>query len=221
MAASPVTVGDHYSRSRIRLTELLATIDVESWERPVVACPGWRVRDVVAHLFGNTEDALAGRLTGPPLPEQTAEQVARHLDDDPVEMLQAWNQAADSFEEVITQLEAWPAAIDVITHEHDIRAALDRPEGRDDESVRFFAAMLLERLELPVPLTVVADGETLLGPPAGEALLTLETTAFEILRFRLGRRTRGQVEALRWSGDPTPVLDHLFVFGPAAHSISE
>jgi hypothetical protein len=31
----------------------------------------------------------------------------------------------------------------------------------------------------------------------------------------MGRRNRRQVAALDWSGDPKPVLEHLFVFGPA------
>ena len=51
--------------------------------------------------------------------------------------------------------------------------------------------------------------------------LVLRTTAFEVLRLRLGRRSRGQVERLDWSGDPGGIVDALFIFGPATHDIVE
>lgn len=50
------------------IDELLAALPDERWEAPT-ALPGWRVRDVVAHLIG-TESMLAGRDDpGEPLPE--------------------------------------------------------------------------------------------------------------------------------------------------------
>ena len=73
-----VDVGEHYARIRTRFTALVEDLSTEEWERPVQACPGWRVRDVVAHLSGTVDDALAGRLTGPPSEEVTAEQVVRN-----------------------------------------------------------------------------------------------------------------------------------------------
>ena len=47
----------------------------------------------------------------------------------------------------------------------------------------------------------------------------LTTTPFEVVRFRLGRRTNPQVRSLGWSQDPTPILDQLFVFGPATETV--
>jgi hypothetical protein len=37
----------------------------------------------------------------------------------------------------------------------------------------------------------------------------------------MGRRSGAQLAALDWSADPAPVIDHLAVFGPAAHDIVE
>jgi hypothetical protein len=37
----------------------------------------------------------------------------------------------------------------------------------------------------------------------------------------MGRRSRAQLAALDWSGDPSPVLDHLTFFGPSAADIIE
>ena len=215
--ASMTSPAYHYARSRERLSGLFAELDAADWDRPVPACPEWRVRDVLAHLYGNTEDALAGRLTVPPPPELTAAQVARHGDDDPAEMVRSWTEVSPRFEEAIDQLGVWPAAIDAVTHEHDIRNALDRPGARDDESVRFLAGLICAGL----PVTIVADGDVLVSAPEGSAPVRLDTTAFEVLRLRLGRRTRAQVEALAWTGDPAPILDALFVFGPAAEPIGE
>ncbi len=52
------TPGHHYARSREPVTELLADVDDAEAATPVQACPGWQVRDVVAHLLGTVDDAL-------------------------------------------------------------------------------------------------------------------------------------------------------------------
>jgi hypothetical protein len=66
----------------------------------------------------------------------------------------------------------------------------------------------------------VEDAEYHSGPERGTEI-RLRTTRFEALRWRTGRRSRGQLAALDWSGDPTPVLDHLYLFGPANADIVE
>src|SRR5699024_4546240 len=116
-----VQVGEHYARIRTRLTGLLTEIGADDWDRPVAACPGWTVRDVVCHLAGTVEDALAGRLTGPPSDEQAAEQVARLRSRPTADLLAGWTGSAPPFEEAVSGLEIWPAAYDVVSHEHDIR----------------------------------------------------------------------------------------------------
>ena len=50
----------------------------------------------------------------------------------------------------------------------------------------------------------------------------LRTTAFEVFRLRMGRRSRAQVAALDWAPAPSDeVLDGLFVFGPADAPVIE
>ena len=49
-------------------------------------------------------------------------------------------------------------------------------------------------------------------------------TPFEVFRSKLGRRSRSQVEAYDWIGEPAAVaavLDSWFEFGPAAQPIVE
>ncbi|CAN5779777.1 maleylpyruvate isomerase family mycothiol-dependent enzyme [soil metagenome] len=215
-------VGDHYRRARVRLTELLGDLDDASWRRDVPACPGWRVHDVVAHLVGVIEDGMAGRLDGPPSEVLSAEEVARHRDDPSCDLLARWGELAPVFESVITTHEVWPATFDVLSHEHDVRGALDRPGARDVDTVHVAARRLIEGLELPVVLRVHLDGETVESAPADGPMLELRTTAFEVVRLRLGRRSRQQVMALDWSTAPSAeVVEALFVFGPRPDALVE
>lgn len=214
-------LGRLYLDTHGRLAALLAGLDAAALATPVPACPAWSVHDVFAHLLAVTEDVLAGRLTGPPGEEQTAAQVARFAGHDVGGMLAAWAQTAPRFAEVVGRFAVWPVVIDIASHEQDIRGAIGRPGARDTEVVRLCADALLSGLDLPSPVRVVVeDGEYRAGPGQGDAL-GLATTRFEALRWRMGRRSRAQLAALDWSGDPAPVLDHLVVFGPAGQDIIE
>lgn len=215
------TVGARYSSARTRVTELLDGIGTEAWERPVGACPGWRVRDVLAHLVGIIEDAVAGRLSGPPPPELTAAEVDRHRGDDPAELLATWTAMAPIFEDALTERGLWPAFLDVLSHEHDLRTALGTPGQRDHPDVQLAADLLTQSFSAPVPIEIDL-GDRIRRPAGGSGTpLVLRTDAFEILRLRLGRRSRAQVAGLDWSSDPEPVLDHLFVFGPRPDPLVE
>jgi uncharacterized protein (TIGR03083 family) len=210
-----------YTETRARLAALIAGLDAAALATSVPACPGWSVQDVVAHELAITEDALAGRLTGPPDEEQTAVQVARFKGHDIGDMLATWARTGPQFAEIVGALEVWPAVIDIASHEQDIRGALGCPGARDSEVVRLGAAAMLSVLTPPVPMRVsVEDAEFRVGPD-GDGELGLATTRFETLRWRLGRRSRAQLAALQWSGDPAPVLDHLAIFRPSRIDIIE
>jgi uncharacterized protein (TIGR03083 family) len=210
-----------YTGTQARLAALVAGLDAAALATPVPACPGWSVQDVVAHEVATTEDALAGRLTGPPDEEHTAAQVARFRGHDIGEMLATWAQTTPKFAEAVAAFEIWPAVIDIASHEQDIRSALGRPGARDSDVVSLCGGALLSVLKPPVPMRVsVEDAEFRVGPDEGGEL-RLATTRFEALRWRMGRRSRAQMAALDWSGDPDPVLDHLAVFGPAVSDIVE
>ncbi len=210
-----------YRDTRERLTALVAGLDGEALTTPVPACPGWQVQDVVAHLAAVVEDALAGRLTGPPSEEETAVQVARYKGRPMTRTLAGWTAGAPQFEEVISAFDIPPAVIDVASHEQDIRGALGRPGARDCPAVQQMAGWLLQRLRTPVPVRVTVEDAEFRAGPDGEPVLGLRTTRFEAFRWRMGRRSRDQLAALDWSGDPAPVLDHLVVFGPARSHIAE
>ncbi len=213
-----------YADTRARLCTLVRGLSEADAATPVPACPGWSVRDVLAHLAAIAEDASAGLLAGPPDEAATAAQVARSAGRDVTQILAAWDAAAAGFAEVIASARVWPAVIDVASHEQDIRGALGVPGARDAEVVTECAGRLLRWLRPAVPLRVIVeDGEFRLGPdqPGPQPCLTLTTTRFEAFRWRMGRRSRAQLAAMDWSGDPAPVLGQLTVFGPAGADLIE
>ena len=188
--------------------------------RPVPACPGWDVHDVVAHLVGVVEDALAGRLSGPPAPEQTAAQVARSRQTSLAELLDTWAAIADDFEAVVGELQIWPAAVDVVTHDLDVRAAIGHRGGRDAPEVRTVAEQLVADRRTVPPLCFDL-GDVELVTVGGAPEHRVRTSAFEITRICLGRRSVAQVLAMDWSPPVPAAPDGLFVFGPRPSALCE
>jgi len=212
------SVGWHYQGSRRRIDVLLRETEPEDLSLPVPTCPGWTVRDVIAHLVGNTEDAVAGELTGPPDENQTQRQVERHRLDPVGHLLDQWALLSEIVEPVISDLALWPAAIDVVSHEHDLRGALGRPGARDHESVTTLARLLADGYVGGPPISFEL-GDIGAGTPG--VPLKLRCTPFEVLRTRMGRRSSDQTRRLDWSIDPPADLSPLFVFGPATSDIAE
>jgi uncharacterized protein (TIGR03083 family) len=211
-----------YRDTRVRLTDLAAGLDQAAHGAEVPACPGWAVRDVLAHLTAVPEDAIAGRLAGVPDEAFTADQVARFADVPVAEMLVRWSAAAPEFEEVIDAFGIWPAVIDVASHEQDIRGALGLAGARTCPAIREMAPRLASWLDPGVRMRIVTErGEYVLGDGQDEPSLTLSTTEFEMFRWRMGRRSPAQLAAMDWSADPAAVLGQLTIFGPATSDIVE
>ena len=219
-AADP-DLGRLYHDTRERLVVLLSRLNEAALATRVPACPAWLVRDVVAHLCAVNQDVLAGRQTRINTDAETAAQVARFRNHGMARILAAWQDVAPQFEQFVRARKAWTAVIDIASHEQDIRAAVGRPGARDTEVIWHSSDWLLTRLRPPVALIVaVEDAQYRAGPPDGTPL-RLATSRFEAFRWRVGRRSRAQLAALNWSGDPSPVLDHLTFFGPSATDIIE
>ena len=88
-------LADLYCETKDRIVDLLDDSDAAQWNRPVPACPGWSVRDVVAHLTAVALDLLDGRLTIPPSDAETAEHVCRFDGCGEDELFSIWAGAAD------------------------------------------------------------------------------------------------------------------------------
>ena len=191
MTMDGAIVSSGYRDARLRLTDLVAAAPEAQWSA-VPACPGWSVHDVVGHLVGIIEDGAAGRIQGIPSPEQTEEQVTRHRDDTTAALLATWSVLGPFFEAKLLEKPRWPALIDVLSHEHDVRHSLDRPGASDVPVLATVVDRMIAEMSLPVPLRIAfGSGEARdVGPPTGapgQPALTLTTTPFEFFRIRLGR----------------------------------
>ena len=214
-----MNMGEMYRAGRIGMVEIGRSLSDEEAEGRVPACPEWTIREVYAHQAGVVADALAGRLDGVATDPWTARQVEERKDDTLGEILDEWESIVEPFEAFLETGAAPPQVIiDQWSHEQDLRGALDRPGNRDDERAKFcveaLAGMRGESWQ-HAPIEVIGDSGTWrLGQ--GEPQITLRGSDYDLARALLGRRSRAQVEAMDWTGDPTPILDHLVVFAYSA-----
>lgn len=180
----------------------------------VPGCPEWRVRDVVAHVAGLTTDVLAGNLEAYGSEAWTSRQVEDRRDTPIEDVIAEWLEGADRYDAL---LEANPGFLpmittaDLVTHEQDLRAAVDRPGARDVEGVRIGVKTYVGRLrdamkDLP-PLRINAEGFRDFMVGQGEPAASVSAETFEMFRALGGRRSRAQVLAYDWEGDPEPFLD--------------
>lgn len=212
-----------YRDGRIRLSEFVLARP-EDASSPVPATPPWTVHDAVAHLTGVAEDLLGGRIpSSGPTPEWTAGHVERGRGLSVGELVEQWAALSPAVEEFLDRHPIWPIVLDVGAHEQDVRAAVGNRGARDCELVTAGTAALLRGLRVPHPLVVQTEHlATTVGPEgADDEPVILRTSTFEAFRWRLGRRSRRQLAAMDWSGDPGPYLDHLCVFGPSEVDVTE
>ena len=214
----PIQLDVAYRDSRLRLTQLIADLP-DPKSIPVPACPGWSAHDVASHLVAVIEDVAAGRLTGPPTDEQSAQQVGRRASVPTAQVLDDWLGLAPQIEGLLATTAVWPAVMDVLSHEHDVRGAIGLPGDRQSVDISACAHVLMAGLTTDPGICVRLDGQVVKGEVDNDLVLT--TTAWEAFRFRLGRRSRAQLAQMDWSADPAQVLGQLTIFGPSPLDISE
>jgi uncharacterized protein (TIGR03083 family) len=217
-----------YHETRQRLLGLGAELADDERSAPVPALPGWSVRDTYAHLAGVCADALDGNLEGVATPPWTAAQLAARADKSFDELTAEWTERGPTFDVALQSLtgpRSIMAAVDVWSHEQDIRGAVGLRGERSDDRVRFLVEQSLVAFdgrfaELGIALEVVVDGEpATLG--RGTASATWSTTGYELLRTFTGRRSLAQIGAADWDGDPSPYLDHLHLFDLPERDLSD
>jgi hypothetical protein len=139
------------------------------------------------------------------------------------ELLDLWAQTVDPVAARLTagapESAAGQLVFDALTHEHDIRGALGEPGvPATDLSYRValgflttsFDGMIRQALLPALRLTTPTLGSVQLGEPdAAAGHVTLDVSDFEALRALGGRRSRRQLRALPWRGDPAPLLAAL------------
>jgi uncharacterized protein (TIGR03083 family) len=191
-------------------------------ELPVPACPAWTIRQTVAHLAGVAQDIVALNMENKASDSWTQAQVDRLGGYAVDELLDMWGQAIDPMTMMLDrapQASACQLIMDVLTHEHDIRGALNEPGSRTGDltfevSLAFSATMgdqFIRQAGLPsLRMTTPTIGSVQLGDrQTAHGQVALDVSDFEALRTFGGRRSVPQLMALPWDGDPTQLL-HAF-----------
>jgi uncharacterized protein (TIGR03083 family) len=210
-----------YLDTRTRITDLARSLSADELETKAPATPEWAVRDILCHLSGVLADILAGNLDGVATEPWTAAQVAARCDKSVDEVLDEWSANGPQVEAMLntfgsagTQLVA-----DAVTHEHDIRGALNKPGERDsdaaDAALQWLVAGLGTRIgEGGFPALRLSAGiqEWTLGDGEPSVSVTAPSE-FEVLRALIGRRSPTQVAGWKWDGDAGPYLGVLAPWG--------
>ncbi len=212
-----------YAATRNGLIEIARTLTPDEAEIEVPLCPGWSVKDAVAHVCGINSDLLAKQLAGLGSDEWTARQVSDRADLTIQQVCDEWTSYRDAIDALFrddpfmgTRLVA-----DLIVHVQDVQDALELPIDTQSEATMVAAHRYVPPLQeralerVGVSLTVeFTDGSSWPGPE-GETVLQLRCTPYDFLRSVTGRRSRQQVAALDWTGDPSALLDLAWTsYGP-------
>lgn len=216
-----------YTTERHRLVEQLRHLTPAQVGTTVPACPAWTVKDVVAHLSGLVAETLARVPPPRGSDEATARQVGDRADSTLVQILHEWETNTTALGPLARTDPVYTMALtsDLVVHGHDIAEALGLPIDRRSRATVMAAdrylALLQERAaeQLDLALTVNLVG---VGVRAAHhemvTAVRLDVDPFTFLRCVTGRRTRAEVEALAWSGDPSLVISTCFgQYGPLAN----
>ena len=238
-----------YEETQRTLADLAGSLGDEDLSSSVPGSPEWSVKDVVAHVTGIAVDISKGSIP-PELdivralsdPEQaairdemTARQVAARRDLSLVDILGEWREAMPALLSMIRGERPFPQPVpfadavvvtDLGVHTQDVRGALGRPGDRDAAAVGVglaaYAVALgfkLAAAGLPPLRLRYGDRERVAGE--GEPRATVSADRFEIFRALAGRRSRDQILAMEWQGDPEPYLDLIPAYGPRADAVIE
>jgi uncharacterized protein (TIGR03083 family) len=211
-----------YNETRERIAALV--LDTEDQvERPVPACPDWRIKDVVAHLTGLAADWRDDNLEDYASPAWTDAQVEQRRDQDLQRILAEWAEHSSAISPLLNDPartglpDFMPLLVitDLAAHEHDVRGALGRPGARDSSAVQVglrsqigglrqhFSALGLE----PLRVDAVGMRDWMVGH--GDPVATVRGDPFEIFRATGGRRTVEEVRGLDWIGDAEQFIPHF------------
>lgn len=211
-------LSDGYHATRRRVADLLRDLDDADLHRPVPACPEWSVHDLVAHLSGIPDALASGDLPSGDTQAWLDRLVEERADVPVEELLDRWEACAEATSSVVdgggSQL-----FIDVVSHEHDLRGAVDRPGARGTPEVRAIVQLLLDLLapaidEAGLGALVVDSGEVRWASRFARPGCTIRVDPWEAIRVLQSRRTAEEVRALAVGGDVEPYLAVLADHSP-------
>lgn len=182
---------------------------------PVPACPGWTVRDLLAHLL-----ELCWRVAKR-WDRVTGELPAGTEDAEPDVLLELWRTTGELVDRILDEGQDPRARVlimDTLTHEFDIRQAIGLPVPVEHPAMRSALDTLVFGFDrsvrehgLPAILIRTHGGEWTVGD--GPVDTTLTAGRYDLYRSLAGRRTHEQIAGLGWSEPAGPWLV-AFEWGP-------
>lgn len=221
MPTDPSSPASVYRSTKDRIVELVRHADDDSVAVP--ACPEWTVKDLVAHLSGLAENWRSGRLDGYGSELWTAAHIEDRRTREVDWILDEWDANAAAIEPAMADPQSFglptymPLIVitDLVSHEHDLRHAIQQPGARTSEAVRLGLQSLIGGLRLGFASTdlptmrvhAVGWRDWLVGHNDPE--VSVGGDPFGLFRTLSGRRTRREAGRLDWNGDSTSVIDAL------------
>ena len=218
-----------YRGCRERISEMAANLGPGDLTRTVSACPEWTVTDLVAHLVGVAEDFAAGNLDMAGSDAWTKAQIARRSKLAMPALIDDWDAVSKQLDPSLDEVRPGVAAMligDAVTHEHDLRGALNLPGARDsdamlialDRNVRRFGKKIKDA-KLPSVVVLCEGREWQAG--VLEPSVELVADRFELLRALTGRRTIQEIATLAWTGNSQPYIELVSGYPAARNSLKE
>ena len=203
-----------YRETRGRIAELAGGLTDDELASALPGCPEWTAHDLLAHVAGVAADVVAGRVEGAPGPDWTAAQVTRRKGHPVADILAEWAENGPHIEAGLAARQISSRIVfDVLTHEGDLREGLGRPPADGWQPVLGLLAKQVVRRTTGTLVIHMAGGDTFRGGE-GEPVTELTVDPYELFRGLGSRRSRAQMRAWSWSGDPAPYLEALPVLGP-------
>jgi uncharacterized protein (TIGR03083 family) len=125
----------------------MTLVDDDVAGRDVPTCPGWTVKDVIAHLAGFFTAYRSGNPREAFGPEWGDREVKAREGRSLQECLTEWRDLVTQPGDVFESRFGPVAVADVLAHEQDIRTAVHKPGARDDENIVPSVEMGLSFLE--------------------------------------------------------------------------
>lgn len=222
-------VAEVYLDTYRRFSALAAELTGEELATPVVACPGWSAKDTIGHVTGIAVDLVAGE-GAVAAPDSTARQVEERRDRPIGAVLEEWAVAVGPLTELLrsTGSGLTAVAIDLWSHEQDVRNSVGKPGGREAPGVwlTLKAAVSADqkvRAAGLAPMRLVTGEKTwFIGEGAREgADVALELDPYEAARMLMGRRTYEEMAAYAWVGDGSTYLPFIHQFTVPERSLDE
>lgn len=218
-----------YRGCRERVSELVTALADDDLVRRVPACPEWTVRDLAAHIIGVAADFSVGNLEQVGTNEWTSAQIAKRKDHSVTDLIEEWTKLAEQVEPTADLIPPGAAQMlvgDAVTHEHDMRGAVDQRGARDSDAVwigldRYIRLFGKRIKDAELSSVVVRSDEREWQAGIREPGAILSGDAFELLRALTGRRTLDEISALKWTGDSSAYLAIFSTYPPTTISLSE